>query len=143
MKSLPLILLWFLVIEACAPKPPDVPVCEYLAQRLVTDPVTGHLLLKASPTCEKQIGEVECGHCTYIVSGREIYVGEGKDHLLNGKSWLQIKSQSIYVPASESFAPLEDYIINSCKKMNCNDQVDAFKIKLDSLKDVSAAIQNH
>lgn len=91
------------------------------------------MLLQGSPTCEKQINEVACGHCTYIVSGKEIYIGDHAPHLFNGKTWSEIKLESIYVPAVESYAPLSNYIINSCKKMNCDKQVDAFKIKLNSL----------
>lgn len=124
------LLLWEI---NCTIKPPDVPVCENLSRHLAMDPETEHLILVPSPTCEKQVGEAECGHCTYIVSGKEVYVGEGKDHLLNNKSWTRVKLESVYVPSVESFGPLAEYIINACKKMNCNDQVDAFKIKLDSL----------
>ena len=139
--KLTLLILSSFWVTNCAPKPPDVPVCENLAQRLAMDPETEHLTLTPSPTCEKQIGESECGHCTYIVSGKEVYVGDGAGHGLNGKSWTQVKLESVYVPAVESFGPLSDYIINACKKMNCNSQVDAFKVKTDSLKDVGAALK--
>lgn len=132
MKSLVLIISLFL-LSACNVTPPDVPVCEPLYQKLSNDPDTGHMILVPSPTCESQIGEIECGHCTYIMSGKEVYIGEGSAHWLNGKPWNLIKKQSVLVPAQESFAPLEAYIINSCKKMGCNNQVDAFKIKLNSL----------
>lgn len=81
----------------------------------------------------KEIGEVECGHCTYIVSGKEIFVGENQKTFLNGKPWSQLKIESILVPAQESYAPLSSYIINSCKKMNCSDDVTRFKIKVDTL----------
>lgn len=135
MKLLPLILLSFSAIN-CVPKPPDVPVCENLTQHVAIDAITDHLVLIPSPTCRKQTGDPECGHCTYMVSGKEIYVGEGKDHLLNGKTWSRIKLESIYVPAVESFGPLSEYIINSCKKLNCNDQVDALKVKINKLSEV-------
>lgn len=121
----------------CAPKPPDVPVCEYLTQHLSTDPGSGHLILTPSPTCLKQIGENECGHCVTIVSGAEIFIGEKEGHLLNGKPWSQIRRQAVYLPAEESYAPLETYIINACEKMNCSKDVTKFKVKLDSLKGVS------
>lgn len=132
----PLLILLLLSEINCVPKPPDVPVCENLTQRVAIDEITDHLILIPSPTCRKQTGDPECGHCTYIVSGKEIYVGEGKDHLLNGKTWNRIKLESIYVPAAESFAPLSEYIINSCKKLNCNDQVDAFKVKINQLQEI-------
>ncbi len=135
-----LILLLFLTIE-CTPNIPNVPVCENLPQRLVTDPETDHMMLQGSPTCEKQIGEPACGHCTYIVTGREIYIGEKSPHFLNGKAWSQIKLESVYVPAVESYGPLSDYIINSCKKMKCNDAVDAFKIKIDSLNGMNQLLK--
>ncbi len=143
MKFRPLILLLSWAISACIPKPPDIFVFENLAQHLATDPVTTHLVLTPSPTCMKQIGEMECGHGVAIVSGKEVYIGDGPTHLFSGKSWTQVKLESIYLPAVESFGPLSEYIINACKKMNCNKQVDAFKVKTDSLKDVNAAIKNH
>lgn len=90
----------------------------------------------------KQIGELSCGHCTYIMSGKEIYLGEGKDHQLNGKPWSQVQSESILLPAQESAAPLFTYTINACKQMSCSSDVDAFRIKLNSLNGVSGAIQN-
>ncbi len=123
-----------LLLSSCAPKPPDIPVCENLVKHLGIDPDTKDLVLLPSPTCKKQINESECGHCTYIVSGKEIYVGEKEGHWLNGKPWGQIKEESIYLPAEESFAPLADYIINSCKKLKCNSQIEEFKVKLNSLK---------
>ncbi len=130
----------FCSLISCATKPPDVPVFENMQQRLSTDPVSGHLVLTASPTCMKYIGEPECGHGVYIVSGRQIIIGELPGHLLNGKKWSELKAQSIYVPAKESYAPLSTYMINSCKKMNCDSQIDAYKVKLDSLNGISDVI---
>lgn len=135
------ILSW-LLISGCAPTPPDVPACEHMAQRLATDPVTGHMLLTPSPTCMKQISEPECGHCVYIVSGKEVFLGEQAGHWLNGKPWSKLRQTSVYLPVAESYAPLATYIINACKKMNCSDDVDKFKVKLDSLNGVSGAISN-
>lgn len=135
------ILLWSL--SSCAPKPPDVPACEHMAQRFETDPVTGHLILSPSPTCMRAIDEPECGHCVYIVSGRELFLGENEKHRLNGKPWSVIRSQAVYLPAEESYAPLAAYIINACKKMGCSDEVSRFKIKLDFLDKVQkAGVQN-
>ena len=136
------ILSWLLISSGCAPKPPDVPACEHMAQRLSTDPVSGHMLLAPSPTCMKQIAEPECGHCVYIVSGKEFFLGEQAGHWLNGKPWSKIRQQSVYLPAAESYAPLETYIINSCEKMGCDSDVTKFKVKLDSLNGVSGAISN-
>lgn len=141
-KFLVLMLLSLSLIR-CTPTPPDVPVCENLEQHLGTDPVTKHLILKPSPTCMKQLGEPECGHCTWIMSKKEAYVGEGAKFLLSGKKWSQIKAESIYVPAIESYSPIAQYIINSCEKMNCSDQVDLFKVKIDSLNGISAVIQQN
>jgi hypothetical protein len=129
-------------LVACAPKPPDVPACESLEQYLAIDSETQHLILKPSPTCAKQIGEFECGHCVYIVSGKEIFIGEGKAYQLNGKPWSQIKHEAVLLPAVESYAPLAAYVINACKKMHCSDDIARFKIKLDSLSGVTAAIPN-
>ncbi len=130
-----------LSLTNCAPKPPDVPVCEHFPARLSMS-ADGHMVWDPSPTCMKQTGEPECGHCVYLVSGKEIFVAEGKDHWLNGKTWSKIRSQSAYLPATESYAPLATYIINACKKMNCSDSVDQFKVKLDSLNGISGALSN-
>lgn len=168
-----------ILLTACA-SPPDVPVCEQLSQRITTDGVTGHELLTPSPTCMLQLGEAECGHCVWIVSGMERFIGEEKKQIalqtlsdtgkrdaagkailawitqkdssgkivmvsswLNGlKPWSTVKKQSAYLPAIESYAPLSTYIINACEKMHCSDQVDLFKVKLDSLNGVAGALQN-
>lgn len=135
-----LLIISCVFLTSCSPKIPDVFVFESLEQRLSTDPMSGHLILSPSPTCMKQIKEVSCGHGVKIVSGEEIFVGEIT--LYAGKKWSELKAESIYVPAKESYAPLSAYIINSCKKMNCDSQVDAFKVKLDSLNGISGAMKN-
>lgn len=126
----------FASLTSCTPKPPDVPVCKHLAQRLATDPVSGHLLLRPSPTCKREIGEVECGRCTFIVSGKTFFVGEAVKTHFNGKPWSQLRRESILVPAVESYAPITAYMINSCKSLNCSDDVTKFKVKIDEVKDV-------
>lgn len=130
------------LLASCTPSPPDVYVFEYLSYHMETDPKDGHFLIVPSPTCTKQIKESECGHGVSIVSGKEIFVGEGKSTWFKGKPWSQLKRESIYVPAVESYAPLSAYIIDACAHMNCNDQVDAFKVKLNSLNGVSDAVSN-
>lgn len=134
--------MWACILSSCTPKPPNVPACEHLAQRLSTDPKTGHMILSPSPTCMKHISEPECGHCVMIISGVEFFVGESTAVQLKGKPWSKIRQESVYLPAVESYAPLSAYVIDACKKMNCSDDVDAFKIKLDSLNGVSGAISN-
>ncbi len=122
----------------CASAPPDVFVFEHLEQRLLTDPITGHLFLKASPVCLKEINEPECGHGVSIVSGKTIFVGEEKEVQFNGKPWSQIRRESIMMPAEESYAPLAAWIINSCAKEKCSAAVDRFKVKLDFLEKIKS-----
>lgn len=86
----------------------------------------------------EKIKEPECGHGVSIVTGTEIFVGEKT--LFNKKPWSQLKRESIYVPAVESYAPITEYIINSCKQANCNDQVDAYRVKLNSLNGIQDVI---
>lgn len=87
----------------------------------------------------KQIGEPECGHCVYIVSGKESFLGEKEGTWLNGKPWSKLRAESVYLPAKESFAPVATYIINSCRKMGCNGELERFRIRLRGLK---AAVDN-
>ncbi len=129
----------FCSLISCAPQPPDVPVFEHLHQRISHDPVTDHLLLTPDPVCLEEIGEAECGHGVFIISGKEIFIGEKKEHWFNGKPWSQLKSESIFVPAVESYAPMATYMINSCEKLKCNDDVDRFRVKFDSLRGVKDA----
>ena len=140
--SLFAISLLFLTSCATMPKPPDVPACENMKERLYQDPATGHQMFAPSPTCMAQIGESSCGHCVYIVSGKEAFFGELPAHQLNKKPWSTINLTTVQLPAEESYAPLASYIIDACKKMDCNSQVDAFKVKLDSLNGLKPAAQN-
>lgn len=133
--------LWLLIeFSGCATQPPDVPVFEPYTQRVTTDPKTDHMILLPSPLCMEKIQEFECGHGVYILSGKEIWVGEQKAHWFHGKPWSQIKRESIFVPAVESYAPLATYIINSCEQAHCNDQVDRFKVQVDQLKGIGAVL---
>jgi hypothetical protein len=84
----------------------------------------------------KQIGERFCGACSHIVSGRRKFIGNKKENYFNEKSWDTLKEQSILVPAEESYAPLAAHIINSCKRSNCNKQINKFKVKIDELESV-------
>jgi len=138
-KLMPFILSSFCLIS-CALKPPDVPVFEDLQQWVGTDPVTKHLILNASPMCMLKIQEVECGHGVFIVSGKEIYIGENAPNLYNGKKWSQLKSESIYCPAKECFAPIETYMVNTCAQNKCDNTIDAYKVKLDSLNGISGVL---
>lgn len=132
LKLMPLLILSVLITN-CAPKPPDVPVCEHLEPRIhYAD--TGHLISSPSPACMKEIGEPECGHCVYIVTGREVYIGEKEVNRLNGKTWSDLRNSSVLLPAIESYGPLAEYLINTCKQSNCSGDLTRFKVKLDSLK---------
>ncbi len=87
-----------------------------------------------------KLNEAECGHGVEVMTGIEHFVGEDKANWFHGKPWSQLRNESVLCPAEECYAPLAAYIINACKKMNCNSQVTEFKIKLDSLNGVAGAI---
>lgn len=125
----------------CTPKPPDVPICKHLRQFIGKDPVTEHMILKPSPRCWKEIQENECGVCTFIVTGKQIFVGEKKEHWYNDKPWSMLRAQSLLAPAVESYAPLSEYIVNSCQKMGCDDKVTGFKVKIDGLNGLEDALK--
>lgn len=130
--------LFIAVLSACTVKPPDVPACEHLSQRLYEDPATGHQMLEPSPTCEAKIGEAECGHCVQIMSGKETFYGEAPAHWLNGHPWSYVRARAVLMPAKESYAPMSAYMINACKEINCSSQVTAFKVRARSLGVVKA-----
>lgn len=124
----------FLSLTDCASKPPpDVFAFKHLKQQLTVDE-TGSMKLRPSPICMKEIGEFECGYGVSIMTGREVFVGNSKNHLFNGKTWDEIVEESIFLPSEESYSPLSAHIINSCKAMHCSDEVGKFKVKLDKLQ---------
>lgn len=60
------------------------------------------------------------GWCTYTLSNEEQYV-DNYTLKLDGKTWDEIKTASLIVPAS-SWAKLKAYIINECKRTgHCKD----------------------
>lgn len=126
--------LWLL--GSCALTPPDVYVFEPLDQFVGIDDATGHLVVKASPTCWEKIQELYCGHGVAIMTGDQIFIGNEEKHFFNGKSWDTLRNQSVLVPAVESYAPIATYIINSCKKLNCSKDVTKFQVKLDELSSI-------
>ncbi|MFI5342859.1 MAG: hypothetical protein ACHQUC_01425 [Chlamydiales bacterium] len=81
----------------------------------------------------KQISESECGHGVFIVSGKEVFVGEAQATFFNNKPWSLLRKQSILVPAEESYSPISAYMINSCEKSKCDPNLMKFKIKIDSV----------
>ncbi len=131
-----------LPLNGCnVPEPPNVPACEHLGQYLSTDPVTGHEMLNPSPTCMKMINEPECGHCVFVISGQEMFLGEAPEQHYRGKPWSRLRKESVYLPAVESYAPLSTYMINACKKLKCNKEVNRFRLKLDGLNGVKNAVK--
>lgn len=115
-------------MPSCAIRPPDAMAFHELNAELDYDPITDHLLKKPSPACEKAIQEPSCGYGVSMLTGQTVFVGNSKGHEWNGKTWDQIKAQSVLLPAQESFAPIADYIVNSCEKMHCNEEVDRFRV---------------
>lgn len=128
-------ILWCGLLASCTlvPKPPDVFAFKSLEPMMIIDEQTQHILLEPSPACMKAIEEVRCGYGVSIITGKEIFVGENPETFFNGKSWSQLKDESVYLPAVESYSPLATYVINSCKKMECAGEVTRFKIKFDGL----------
>ncbi len=81
------------------------------------------------PICRART--VNSGFCTNTVSNKDIIVDD--THLLNGKTWLDLKIESVYVPA-ESWAEIKKYIIKQCKKhRDCSGNIDTWSSKIDSV----------
>lgn len=71
------------------------------------------------------------GFCTKTISNGDIIVTDNVK--LNGKTWIDLKIESVYVPA-ESWAEIKSYIIKQCKKHNdCGKSVDSWTRKIDSV----------
>lgn len=81
------------------------------------------------PVCRART--VSSGFCTYTVDNKDMIIDD--THLLNGKTWIDLKIESVYVPA-ESWAVIKEYIIKQCKKNNnCSENIGTWTGKLDSL----------
>jgi hypothetical protein len=135
---------WLILLSSCT-APPDVSVCRSLTQSVteVRDsfgiPVR---TVRANPMCVKMIGEPQCGYCVWTISSRVQYVGESEKYHLYGKPWSVILREMILMP-SESYAKAKAYIIKNCKKHgDCNRDIDKWRIKLDSLDSIPAALGN-
>ena len=103
LKKLSAILL-LLMFNSCA-QVPDVPVCTRL--------------------------DMSSGFCVWTISKKELIVTDKE--LLNGKTWLDLVIQSVYIPA-DSWVEIKSYIIKNCKKNHdCNKEIDSWKSKLDKI----------
>lgn len=71
------------------------------------------------------------GFCTYTISNKNIIVND--EHPLNGKTWLDIKIESVYLP-SDSWAKIKEYILKNCKKdQSCMNNLESLSNKIDSI----------
>jgi len=71
------------------------------------------------------------GFCTKTLSNEDKIVTD--TNLLNGKTWIDLKIESVYVPA-ESWAEIKKYIIKQCKKrQDCQADVGVWSNKIDSV----------
>lgn len=133
MRSL-LLMISFALTASCTSTPPDIAACKPLDKLVFVDKNSGSTRTVPSPTCQKNIQEDECGYCVRIVSGNSFFVGEAKAHQFSGKPWSQLRSESIYLPAAESYSPLAAYILKVCAEDGCSTQLTKFKTKIDALK---------
>lgn len=128
----------FLSLPSCVSKPPDGPMCRNLKSKITMTKDEFGLPVKNirwNPVCEKEIGEASCGRCTWTISDKVQYVGEGKLHWLYGKPWSQVQDEAVICP-SEHFAQLKAYTVKSCKKINCDKEIPRWQVKLDALDSV-------
>jgi hypothetical protein len=69
--------------------------------------------------------------CTYTITDKDIIIDD--THLYNGKTWIDIKVESVYLP-SESWIKIKEYIIKQCKKHNdCQNNIQNWDSKLSKL----------
>lgn len=121
----------------------DVPLCRKLnSKTTVTKDEFGipSTVVRSNPKCAKQIGEPDCGYCTWTQSDREQYVGENKKTWLYGKPWSLIFAESFIVP-SESMAKVKSELNKNCRDDDgplgghCQD-AGKWRVKLDSLDSI-------
>lgn len=129
----------FLTILTSCTSPPDGPGCRSLTPKVTIAkddfgiPVT---TVTSNPVCQKQIGEPACGYCVWSISEKEQYIGEQKEHWLDGQPWSQILAESITLPV-KTYVAVKTYIIDNCKNnSDCNKNISKWRIKLDALDSV-------
>lgn len=86
---------------------------------------------RPNPVCMREIKEAECGRCSWTISEKTQYVGEAKETWLDGLSWTDIKDTAVILPA-KSAAQVKAYILNQCKKTDCNKDISKWRIKIDN-----------
>lgn len=83
--------------------------------------VSGCASVPNVPLCVEIIPDVE-GFCKNTVDAKETTV-DNQSQLLNGKTWTEVKTSSLLVPA-ESWAEIKSYILKQCKKnKDCADHI--------------------
>lgn len=104
MKLNLLFVLLLSLISSCA-SPPSVFVCTRLSQSE--------------------------GFCVNTITDEEKVISDTS--LLNGKTWLDLVIESVYVP-SDSWKEIKAYIIKQCKKHNdCGQNIGKWETKLDKI----------
>jgi len=74
---------------------------------------------------------VNSGFCTYTLTKQSFEVDD--KHPYNGQTWLDMKINSVYLPA-ESYAKIKEYILKACKQdNNCSQNIDNWDTKLNSI----------
>lgn len=124
----------------------DVPICRVLHTKTETKdvPNIGKVSIqRPNPKCMKEIGEPFCGYCVWTVSDKFQYVGNEWNHLLQlGKKKKTINTvieEAGIIPA-ESTAAIKASVIIICKNTGaCSQEVDRWRVKLDSLDSVGDA----
>lgn len=86
---------------------------------------------RPNPVCMKNIKEPTCGRCTWTIDDKVQYVGNNESNYLDGQSWLDIQLTGVIFPA-QSVAKVKGYIVNQCKKTNCNDNISKWRVKINS-----------
>lgn len=75
------------------------------------------------------------GFCTKTISDQSQIVSDETPLMLQGKpkTWIDLKIESVYVPA-ESWADIKGFIIKKCKKnQDCSANIGTWEGKIDSV----------
>lgn len=141
------LVMW--VLMGCASiKVPDVPICRPLrtkTEKKVMKDIGEVTLTRGNPLCMKETGSPQCLYCTSIGTGKETYVSDSPDHMIEisgkKKTYSLIMKEGSVLPV-ESWVELRTVFINSCKQYGCTqDDIGRWQAKMVRFSSIGEALK--